>query len=164
METTETKPNIKAKILLVESNAAFRETAERKDQPNQRETDGFALNIEQMEGEYDKADYPKILDMQFTSAKICDDHPELEQKTSQLSESITPENAEDILKQISEDKNIMELARTSIVMFLLRFPSVESFTKKGHPLVEDLDEFMLKKKQAQNWHDYNNIARDFGWT
>tara|TARA_B100000315_G_scaffold255117_1_gene297686 strand:- start:579 stop:1073 length:495 start_codon:yes stop_codon:yes gene_type:complete len=164
METTETKPNTKAKILLVEANAAFRETAERKDQPNQRERDGSAWNMAQMKGEYDEEDYPKILDMQLTTAKICDDHPELEQKTSELSESITPENAEDILKQIREDKNIMELARTSIAMFLLRFPSVESFIKKGHPLVEDLDEFMLKKKQAQNWHDYNNIARDFGWT
>ena len=40
MATAETKPDVKAKILLDEANVAFSETAERKDQPNERKSDG----------------------------------------------------------------------------------------------------------------------------
>ncbi|HJP18497.1 MAG: hypothetical protein CMH78_04305 [Nitrospinae bacterium] len=164
MATAETKPDVKAKILLDEANVAFSETAERKDQPNERKSDGSVWNIKRMEREYDEADFQKILDMQLTTAKICDEHPELEEKTSQLSQSITPKNAEEILKQVTEDKNIMDLARTGVVMFLLRFPSVESFINKGHALITGSDDdFMLQKNQAQNWHDYNTIAQDFDW-
>ena len=164
MATTETKLEIKAKILLDEANVAYSETAERKDKPNERKTDGSVWNVKRMEREYDEANFQKILDMQLTTAKICDGHPELEEKTSQLSQSITPENAEDILKQVTEDKNIMDLARTGIVMFMLRFPSVQSYLNKGHALVTGADDdFMLQKNQAQNWHDYNNVARDFDW-
>lgn len=164
MATNETKPDVKAKILLDEANVTFSETAERKDQPNERKTDGSVWNIQRMEREYNETDFKKILDMQLTIAKICDEHPELEKKTSNLSQSITPENAEDILKEVTEDKNIMDLARTGVVMFLLRFPSVQLFINKGHALVtESDDDFMLQKNQAQNWHDYNNVARDFGW-
>ncbi len=164
MTTTETKSDIKAKILLDEANVSFCETAERKDKPNERKTDGSVWNRKRMEKEYDEADFQKILDMQLSTAKICDEHPELEEKTSQLSQSITSENAEDILKEVTEDKNIMELARIGVALFLLRFPSVQSFTNKGHALVtESDDEYMLQKNQAQNWHDYNNVARDFDW-
>mgnify|MGYP001319850379 FL=1 len=164
MATTETKPGVKAKILLDEANVAFSETAERKDQSNERKADGSVWNIKRMEREYDEADFQKILDMQLTTAKICDEHSELEEKTSQLSQSITSENAEEIFKQVTEDKNIMDLARTGVVMFLLRYPSVESLINKGHALITGSDDdFMLQKNQAQNWHDYNTIARDFDW-
>jgi len=164
MATTETKPEIKAKILLDEANVAFSETAERKDKPNERKTDGSVWNVKRMEREYDEADFQKILDMQLSTAKICDEHPELEEKTSQLFESVTPENAGDILKEVTEDKNIMDMAHTGIVMFMLRYPSVESYLNKGHALVTGADDdFMLQKNQAQNWHDYNNVARDFDW-
>jgi hypothetical protein len=117
-----------------------------------------------MEREYDEADFQKILDMQLSTAKICDEHPELEEKTSQLFESVTPENAGDILKEVTEDKNIMDMAHTGTVMFMLRYPSVESYLNKGHALItgED-DDFMLQKKEAQIWYDYNNVARDFDW-
>ena len=65
---------------------------------------------------------------------------------------------------LQEEKNIMDLARTGIVMFKLRFPSVQSYLNKGHALVTGADDdFMLQKNQAQNWHDYNNVARDFDW-
>ncbi|MBT4127695.1 MAG: hypothetical protein HOE32_03470, partial [Nitrospina sp.] len=46
---------------------------------------------------------------------------------------------------------------------LLRFPSVQSFVNKGHPLVLATDEYMLENSNAQNWHDYKFIAEEFGW-
>ena len=35
------------------------------------------------EGEYDEADYQKILQLQMRAAIVCDDHPELQEKTAQ---------------------------------------------------------------------------------
>jgi hypothetical protein len=46
---------------------------------------------------------------------------------------------------------------------MLRFPSVQSFVNKGHPLVLATDEYMLENSNAQNWHDYKFIAEEFGW-
>ena len=55
MATTETKLEIKAKILLDEANVAFSETAERKDKPNERKTDGSVWNVKRMERENDSS-------------------------------------------------------------------------------------------------------------
>ena len=90
MSTTETSTEIKAKILLDEANLAFSETSERKDSAGERNLEGSAWEEGRMEGEYDETDYQKILDLQMRSAIACDDHPELEEKTAQLFESITP--------------------------------------------------------------------------
>ncbi|MFQ5673931.1 MAG: hypothetical protein ACE5G9_12660 [Nitrospinales bacterium] len=163
MAVKETSAETKAKILLDEANLAFCETAERQDQPGERNPDGSAWDRTNMEGEYDEQDFQKILELQLKTAKICDGHPELEQKTADWFQSVTPENAEELLKEITADPNIMELARASVVIFLLRFPSVESFINKGHPLVMAADEYMLENSDSQSWHDYKNIARDFGW-
>ena len=48
-------------------------------------------------------------------------------------------------------------------IFMLRFPSVQTFVNKGHPLVLATDEYMLENSNAQNWHDYKFIAEEFGW-
>ena len=105
----------------------------------------------------------KILDLQAKAACICDDNPDLEDKTAELFQKITADNATELLKEIAEDSNIMELARISVTVFLLRFPSAQSFVNKGHPLVMASDDYMLQNADAQNWNDYNFIAREFGW-
>lgn len=163
MSSDETSAEIKAKIILDEANLAFCETSERQDQPGERTPDGSAWDAGKMEGEYDEEDYQKILDLQAQAARICDDHPELEEKTAGLFQKVTPDNAEAMLKEIAEETKILELARTSVTVFLLRFPSVNSFTNKGHPLVMASDDYMLQNSDSQNWHDYNNLAQDFGW-
>ena len=163
MSTTETSTEIKAKILLDEANLAFSETSERKDSAGERNLEGSAWEEGRMEGEYDETDYQKILDLQMRSANACDDHPELEEKTAQLFESITPENAEEVLQKVLKDPDIMTLGKSAVTTFVLRFPTVQSFVNKGHPLVLAMDEYMLENADAQNWHDYNNIAQENGW-
>ena len=41
--------------------------------------------------------------------EICDEHPELEEKTANLFQSISAENADEILSQVMADANIREL-------------------------------------------------------
>jgi hypothetical protein len=163
MSTTETSKEIKAKILLDEANLAFSEASERKDSTGERNLEGSAWEEGRMEGEYDEADYQKILDLQMRSAIVCDEHPDLEEKTAQLFESITPENADEVLEAVLKDPNIMILGQSAVTTFVLRFPTVQSFVNKGHPLVLAMDEYMLENADAQNWHDYNNIAQENGW-
>ena len=163
MAAKEPTAEIKAKIILDEANLAFCETAERKDQPGERAADGSAWDAGKMEGEYDEEDYQKILELQAKAAIICDEHPELEDETAKLFQKITSENAESVLKDISEDVNILELGRVSVTVFLLRFPSAQSFMNKGHPLVMASDDYMLQNNDAQNWNDYKCLADEFGW-
>ena len=82
MSTPETSAEVKAKILLDEANLAFSETSERKDSAGERNLEGSAWEEGRMEGEYDEADYQKILELQMRAAIACDDHPELEEKNS----------------------------------------------------------------------------------
>ena len=116
-----------------------------------------------MEGEYDEDDFQKILELQAKAATVCDDHPELEDLTAEIFKSITSENAEEVLKKMSGNKEILELGRVSVTVFLLRFPSPESFINKGHPLVMASDDYMLQNSDTQNWYDFKNIADEFGW-
>jgi len=62
MSTTETSAEVKAKILLDEANLAFSETSERRDNKGERNLEGSAWEEGRMEGEYDEADYQKILE------------------------------------------------------------------------------------------------------
>tara|TARA_B100000686_G_C16768332_1_gene963331 strand:- start:955 stop:1449 length:495 start_codon:yes stop_codon:yes gene_type:complete len=163
MARIEPTKEIKAKIILDEANLAFCETAERKDQPGERTSDGSAWDAGKMEGEYDEEDYLKILELQAKAAAICDDHPELEDKTAELFQKITVENAEEVFKEIANEDTIIELARISITVFLLRFPSAQAFVNKGHPLVMASDDYMLQNADAQNWNDYKCLADEFGW-
>ena len=163
MSQTETSAEVKAKILLDEANLAFSETSERKDASGDRKLDGSAWEEGRMEGEYDETDYQKILDLQMKAAIVCDAHPDLEEKPAKLFESINDSNAEDILNTVCCDKNIMVLSKAAVTTFILRFPTVQSFVNKGHPLVLAMDEYMLENADAQNWHDYNNIAQEQGW-
>ena len=163
MEMHQTSAENKAKIILDEANLAFSEATERKDTPEDRRLDGSAWDAGKMDGEYDEEDYQKILELQLQAAQICDQHPELEQKTADLFQSVTADNAEEVLQQIMEEPQISELGKTSIITFLLRFPTVQSFVNKGHPLVLAMDEYMLENANAQNWQDYKNIAEEHGW-
>ena len=163
MSQTETSAEVKAKILLDEANLAFSETSERKDASGDRKSDGSAWEEGRMEGEYDETDYQKILDLQMKAAIVCDEHPDLEEKTAKLFESINDSNAEGVLDTVRADKNIMVLSKAAVTTFILRFPTVQSFVNKGHPLVLAMDEYMLENADAQNWHDYNNIAQELGW-
>ena len=163
MSQTETSAEVKAKILLDEANLAFSETSERKDASGDRKPDGSAWEEGRMEGEYDETDYQKILDLQMKAAIVCDEHPDLEEKTAKLFESINDSNAEGVLDTVRADKNIMVLSKAAVTTFILRFPTVQSFVNKGHPLVLAMDEYMLENADAQNWHDYNNIAQEQGW-
>ena len=107
MSQTETSAEVKAKILLDEANLAFSETSERKDASGDRKPDGSAWEEGRMEGEYDETDYQKILDLQMKAAIVCDEHPDLEEKTAKLFESINDSNAEGVLDTVRADKNIM---------------------------------------------------------
>lgn len=163
MSGKETSPEIKAKIMLDEANLAFCETAERKDEPGNREKEGSAWEHGKMDGEFDEQDYERILELQLEAANICDTHPELEDKTSELFQSVTADNAEEVIQQLMADPDLRDLARIAVTIFLLRFPSVQSFVNKGHPLVLATDEYMLENADAQNWYDYKNIAQEMGW-
>ncbi len=163
MPADETSAEIKAKIILDEANLAFCETTERQDEPGNRTPEGSAWDQGKMEGEYDEEDFQKILELQAKAAKICDEHPELEDLTAEMFQSITPDNAEEVLKKIADHAEILELGRISVTVFLLRFPSANSFINKGHPLVMASDDYMLQNSDAQNWYDFKNIADGFGW-
>ncbi|CAI2718869.1 hypothetical protein [Nitrospina watsonii] len=162
MSGKETSPEIKAKIMLDEANLAFCETAERKDEHGDRNREGSAWEQGKMDGEFDETDYERILDLQLEAANICDTHPELEDKTSELFQKVTADNAEEVIQEVMADPDIRDLARIAVTIFLLRFPTVQSFVNKGHPLVLATDEYMLENADAQNWHDYKNIAQDMG--
>lgn len=163
MTVKDTSPVIKAKIILDEANLAFCEIGERKDSAGDRKLEDSVWDDGKMEGEYDEEDYKKILELQLQAANTCDAHPELEGKTAELFQTITDENALEVYQTIKQDPNIMELARISITTFMLRFPTVESFMNKGHPLVMASDEYMMENSTSQNWYDYRNIAQEFNW-
>jgi len=158
-----TSPEIKAKIILDEANLTFSETAERKDEPNDRRLDGSGWEEGKIDGEFDEEDYNRILELQLEAAKICDTNPALEQKTEELFKKVNADNADEVMKEILADSDIKDLARIAITVFLLRFPSVQSFVNKGHPLVLATDEYMLENADAQNWHDYKNLAQEMRW-
>ena len=163
MEEYETSIENKVKILLDEANLTFSETSERKDSAGDRKEDGSGWDSGQMDGEFDEMDFHRILELQLKAAQICDEHPELEEKSANLFQKVTAENAEEVLKEVAAENNLLELGRISVVVFLLRFPNVESFVNKGHPLVLAMDEYMLENANAQNCKDYENIANDYGW-
>ena len=154
---------IKAKIILDEANLTFCETAERKDEANNRTLDGSGWEEGKMDGEFDEEDYNRILELQLEAAKVCDTNPDLEQKTEELFQKVTPDNADEILAEILDDPDIKTLGRIAVTIFLLRFPNVQSFVNKGHPLVLATDEYMLENADAQNWHDYKNLAQEMRW-
>lgn len=164
MSEHETNAENKAKILLDEANLTFCETTERKDSPENRTLDGSPWDQGKMDGEFDEEDYNQILELQLQAAKICDEHPELEEKTGEMFQTVTAENAEEVLKQIMAEPDLRDLAKIAVTIFLLRFPTVQSFVNKGHPLVLAMDEYMLENANAQNWQDYVNIAEEFGWS
>jgi len=158
-----THPEIKAKIILDEANLAFSETAQRNDDPNDRKLDGSGWEEGKMDGEFDEEDYNGILELQLETAKICDTNPELEHKTEELFQKVNEDNGEDILKEVLADPDMKDLGRIAVTIFLLRFPSVQSFVNKGHPLVLATDEYMLENADSQNWHDYKNLAHEMRW-
>ena len=163
MSAQEPNTEIKVKILLDEANLTFCETAERKDSPGKRILDGSVWDEGKMNGEFDQEDYQRILELQLEAVKICDWHPELEEKTAGMFQNITPDNADEIFGQVKAQADIMKLGRIAVTIFMLRFPTVQTFLNKGHPLVLAVDEYMLENSTAQNWHDYKFIAEEFGW-
>jgi hypothetical protein len=163
MSSQQPSKEIIAKIMLDEANLTFCETSERKDAPGERNLEGSAWDEGKMDGEFDLEDYQRILELQMEAVCICDKQPELEQKTADMFQTVTQENAEDVLEQIKEEPEVLSLARIAVTIFMLRFPSVQSFVNKGHPLVLATDEYMLENSNAQNWHDYKFIAEEFGW-
>lgn len=163
MSEQETSAETKARIILDEANLTFAEVAVRKDKPGERSADGSVWDDGKMEGEFDDEDFQKVLDLQAEAAKICDAHPELEAKTEEMFKSVTAENAEEVLKNALENEPVANLARISVILFMFRFPTVQSFVNKGHPLVLATDEYMLENSTAQNWHDYNHIAKEMDW-
>jgi hypothetical protein len=163
MSSQQPSKEIIAKIMLDEANLTFCETSERKDAPGERNLEGSAWDEGKMDGEFDLEDYQRILELQMEAVCICDKQPDLEQKTADMFQSVTQDNADDILKQIKEEPEVLSLARIAVTIFMLRFPSVQSFVNKGHPLVLATDEYMLENSNAQNWHDYKFIAEEFEW-
>ena len=163
MSSQQPSKEIIAKIMLDEANLTFCETSERNDAPGERNLEGSAWDEGKMDGEFDLEDYQRILELQMEAVCICDKQPELEQKTADMFQTVTQENAEDVLEQIKEEPEVLSLARIAVTIFMLRFPSVQSFVNKGHPLVLATDEYMLENSNAQNWHDYKFIAEEFGW-
>jgi hypothetical protein len=163
MSSQQPSKEIIAKIMLDEANLTFCETSERKDAPGERNLEGSAWDEGKMDGEFDLEDYQRILELQMEAVCICDKQPELEQKTADMFQTVTQENADDVLEQIKEEPEVLSLARIAVTIFMLRFPSVQSFVNKGHPLVLATDEYMLENSNAQNWHDYKFIAEEFGW-
>lgn len=163
MSSQQPSKEIIAKIMLDEANLTFCETSERKDAPGERNLEGSAWDEGKMDGEFDLEDYQRILELQMEAVCICDKQPELEQKTANMFQTVTQDNADDVLEQIKEEPEVLSLARIAVTIFMLRFPSVQSFVNKGHPLVLATDEYMLENSNAQNWHDYKFIAEEFGW-
>ena len=163
MPSQQPSKEIIAKIMLDEANLTFCESSERKDAPGERNLEGSAWDEGKMDGEFDLEDYQRILELQMEAVCICDKQPELEQKTADIFQTVTQENADDVMEQIKQEPEVLSLARIAVTIFMLRFPSVQSFVNKGHPLVLATDEYMLENSNAQNWHDYKFIAEEFGW-
>jgi len=163
MSSQQPSKEIIAKIMLDEANLTFCESSERKDAPGERNLEGSAWDEGKMDGEFDLEDYQRILELQMEAVCICDKQPELEQKTADIFQTVTQENADDVMAQIKQEPEVLSLARIAVTIFMLRFPSVQSFVNKGHPLVLATDEYMLENSNAQNWHDYKFIAEEFGW-
>ena len=163
MSQHETSVDTKARIILDEANLAFAEVTQRQDKPGERDVNGSVWEDGKMDGEYDDEDFQRILELQHEAAKICDAHPELEDKTADMFQSINTENAEEVLKEALENDGIKGLARISVIIFMFRFPTVQSFVNKGHPLVLATDEYMLENSTAENWHDYNRISQEMNW-
>ena len=163
MSSQQPSKEIIAKIMLDEANLTFCESSERKDAPGERNLEGSAWDEGKMDGEFDLEDYQRILELQMEAVCICDKQPELEQKTADIFQTVTQENADDVMEQIKQEPEVLNLARIAVTIFMLRFPSVQSFVNKGHPLVLATDEYMLENSNAQNWHDYKFIAEEFGW-
>ena len=163
MSSQQPSKEIIAKIMLDEANLTFCESSERKDAPGERNLEGSAWDEGKMDGEFDLEDYQRILELQMEAVCICDKQPELEQKTADIFQTVTEENAGDVMEQIKQEPEVLSLARIAVTIFMLRFPSVQSFVNKGHPLVLATDEYMLENSNAQNWHDYKFIAEEFGW-
>lgn len=153
----------KAKIILDEANLAFCETSQRNDEANDRKLDGSSWEEGKMDGEFDEEDYQRILELQLETAKICDTNPALEQKSEELFQKVNADNAEEVLKEVLDDPDIKNLGRIAVTIFLLRFPTVQTFVNKGHPLVLATDEYMLENANSQNWHDYKNLAHEMRW-
>lgn len=164
MSQQETSIETKTRIILDEANLTFAEIAVRKDKPGERTLDGSVWDEGKMDGEFDDEDFKKILELQMEAANICDTSPDLEKKTEDMFASITAENAEEVFKEVEANEDIKSLAKISVVIFMFRFPTVQSFVNKGHPLVLATDEYMLENSTAQNWHDYNHIAQDMNWS
>ena len=150
MSGQETTSEVKAKIMLDEANLTFCETAERKDESGNRNLEGSGWEEGKMDGEFDQEDFNRILELQMEAAKICDTNPELEEKSADMFQKVTPDNAGEILKEVMADPDIRDLARISVVIFLLKYPTVQSFVNKGHPLVLATDEYMLENADSQN--------------
>ena len=163
MSSREPSTETKAKIMLDEANLTFCETAERKDSAGERRVDGSVWDDGKMDGEFDQEDYNRILELQMRAAKICDERMELEEKTAGMFQGITADNAEEVMKQVKAQPDIMELACIAVTIFILRFPTAQSYVNKGHPLVLATDEYMLENSDVQNWYDYKLIAEEFGW-
>ena len=163
MSTQQPSKEIIVKTILDEANLTFCETADRKDAAKERSLEGSGWDEGKMDGEFDLEDYKRILELQLLVAWSCDDHPDLEQKTADIFQTVTDENADEVLKQVQEQPGILDLGRIAVTIFMLRFPSVQTFVNKGHPLVLATDEYMLENSNAQNWHDYKFIAEEFGW-
>lgn len=162
MSAQMTTSEIKAKIMLDEANIAFCETADRKDESGNRNLEGSGWEEGKMDGEFDDEDFKRILELQLEAANICDTNPELEERSADMFKKVTEDNGEEMLKAVMADPDICNLARISVVVFLLKFPTVQSFVNKGHPLVLATDEYMLENADSQNWHDYKNIAHEMG--
>ena len=162
MSGLETTSEIKAKIILDEANLTFCETSQREDEPGDRKLEGSGWDDGKMDGEYDEEDFTRILELQLEAAKICDTNPKLEEKSADLFQKVTADNGDEILKEVMADADIRNLGRISVTVFLLRYPTLQSFVNKGHPLVLATDEYMLENNDSQNWHDYKNIAQEMG--
>lgn len=158
-----TSPEIQAKIILDEANLTFCETSQRNDEANDRKLEGSSWEEGKMDGEFDEEDYDLILKLQLEAAQICDTNPDLEQRTSELFQKVNADNGEEVLNEVQADPDIKNLGRIAVTVFLLRFPTVQSFVNKGHPLVMATDEYMLENADAQNWHDYKNLAQEMRW-
>lgn len=163
MSQQETSVETKVRIILDEANLAFSEVTQRQDKPGERDVDGSVWEDGKMEGEYDDEDFRRILELQHEAARICDAHPEMEDKTADMFQSINTENAEEVLKEALGNEAISGLARISVIIFMFRFPTVQSFVNKGHPLVMATDEYMLENSTAENWHDYSRISQEMNW-
>ena len=107
MSTQQPSKEIIVKTILDEANLTFCETADRKDAAKERSLEGSGWDEGKMDGEFDLEDYKRILELQLEAACICDEHPDLEQKTADIFQSVTDENADEILKQVQQQQGFL---------------------------------------------------------